>query len=567
MNRIILRGLGLYMAFGLVAGAFALDVWVCSDLYHVNPVNGAVLELGGAAGEDFKKGNEIWDGGARSVDLVAARNETVAFQVVLEGEGEGLDVVVSDWQGPTNFPLKAVKRFFVWNTRGDALVPFILPGARPFSLPLKHKRVKPLASQAVQPVWIDVTVPGGIASGKYTAIVSVTSAGKTLQSMKLKLEVLDLDLPELRSIPALLRWRGASYLKRWGGFPDYAYNVQHYNIEMIAYRMFWQHGCEAYVQWMNPASGLPYSEAAPEYTGEGADQTVKRWDMWDRRFTDVLGQTWGIQPPSIFQIPIGANWPISYSLYRKDPEAYQKALEDILGEFARHLRTSDFTQSHFVFSGGVGKCKDVPVNLVTPSRKKDRQAVARIADIVRRVAAKEKVKLSYQVETRGFCGKSDTLPNVGMWILPASEFSDAACSAEIAERVKKGDAFIASMGIPGVGDPSTTTLRSIWSLWGRGVRSIAYQYCGDLASIDGDSVSSFFYEGEKAYRRALIPSIRLKHIRRGLQDLEYMQLASQLKGKSVAEIQTSLEVYSGGSPAKLYEGRLFLARMLAGGDV
>lgn len=566
MNRIILRSLSVCLVLCLAPGAVALDAWVCSDLYHVNPVDGAILELGGPAGEDFKKSNEIWDGGARSINLVGARNETVAFQVVLEGEGKGLDVVVEDWRGPTNFPAKAVKGFFVWNTKGDALVPMILPGSRPFSLPMDHEPVKPLASQAVQPIWVDISIPKGIEKGEYTAIVSVTSGGKTLRSMKLNLEVLDLDLPERRTIPGLLRWRGSRYLKRWGGFPDYAYKVQMFNIEMIAYRMFWQHGCEAYVQWMDPSSGEPYSEAAPKYAGEGANQTVKRWDFWDRRFGDVLGQTWGLQPPTFFQIPISATWPVSYSLYSEDPDAYQKALQDILGEFARHLRTSGFTKSHFVFSGGVRKSKEVPVNLVSPSSAKDTEAVRMYADIVRSVASKEKVNLSYQVETAGFCAKGDSLQNVGVWILPAPDFSDAACSGRVAERVKKGVSFVASMEIPGVTDPSTATLGSIWRLWGRGVRSIAYQYCGELAYIDGDSVSTFFYEGEKADRRALIPSIRLKHIRRGLQDLEYMELASKLKGKSVADIQESMNAYSGASPARMHEGRLFLARMLAGGD-
>jgi hypothetical protein len=66
-----------------------------------------------------KESNLIWDGSARRVSLKAARDETVAFQIVIERTGEKLsNVMVAPWEltGPkgAKVSLDSVDLFREW---------------------------------------------------------------------------------------------------------------------------------------------------------------------------------------------------------------------------------------------------------------------------------------------------------------------------------------------------------------------------------------------------------------------------------------------------------------------
>src|SRR5690349_19765051 len=64
-------------------------VWAVGDGVRVNPVTGAVFESRPDIHKDYptgdsRRGNSIWNAQTKSVSLKAARNEFVAFQVILE---------------------------------------------------------------------------------------------------------------------------------------------------------------------------------------------------------------------------------------------------------------------------------------------------------------------------------------------------------------------------------------------------------------------------------------------------------------------------------------------------
>jgi hypothetical protein len=140
-------------------------------------------------------------GGSSEVKLSAARGEYESFQIVTNGAAKGLgnvNVTISDLQGPngqvipkTSFTLYREKYQHVTssspNRRGpnqplppgwyaDALIPFTDPdtgkplsGASLTAVPFEVK------AGNNQPVWVDLLVPRNAEPGKYTGTYTVTS--------------------------------------------------------------------------------------------------------------------------------------------------------------------------------------------------------------------------------------------------------------------------------------------------------------------------------------------------------------------------------------------------------
>jgi Domain of unknown function (DUF4091) len=152
-------------------------------------------------------------GSVTDVNLSAARGEYESFQIVTSGAQQGLanvNVTVSDLQGPggqtiprTNFTLYREKYMHVTssspNWKGsnqpmapgwypDALIPFTDPetgkplsGARLTAVPFEVK------AGNNQPIWVDLFVPRSAEPGKYTGTYTVTSnEGNFTGSISLK---------------------------------------------------------------------------------------------------------------------------------------------------------------------------------------------------------------------------------------------------------------------------------------------------------------------------------------------------------------------------------------------
>jgi len=177
------------------------------------------------------QGNSVWDG--KQVRLFAARNEVVAFQVILEaGEGGAsqVDVRVSDLangksnirgshpllkpneydglevelftehylnvktpsyndpeEGGLNWTAAANPKLTGWIP--DALIPFSAKqgkGGAPFAV----------AKGQNQGVWVDIYVPKTAPAGVYRGTVTVTVAGKAAAELPVTLEVLGFALPD-----------------------------------------------------------------------------------------------------------------------------------------------------------------------------------------------------------------------------------------------------------------------------------------------------------------------------------------------------------------------------------
>jgi hypothetical protein len=140
-------------------------------------------------------------GDTQRVRISAARGEYESFQIVVNGASSGLsnvNVSVSDLEGPsgqviprTNFTLYREKYVYVnkpspnWNGSNqplgvgwypDALIPFTDPSTgRPLSGASLHAVPFDLKGGTNQPIWVDVLVPRTAKAGQYSGFYTVTS--------------------------------------------------------------------------------------------------------------------------------------------------------------------------------------------------------------------------------------------------------------------------------------------------------------------------------------------------------------------------------------------------------
>jgi hypothetical protein len=155
--------------------------------------------------------------------IQAARNEFEPFQVVLRSDGEnidGVDVQVSDLRGKTGV-ISSEKYITVYFeeflnltrpsslTGGtgewpDPLVPRIdrYANEKRNAFPFK------LVDGRTQPIWIDVFVPPATAPGLYRGEVTVTAGDKKDVTVPIELEVWNFELPSTSSMPTAFGFTG-----------------------------------------------------------------------------------------------------------------------------------------------------------------------------------------------------------------------------------------------------------------------------------------------------------------------------------------------------------------------
>ena len=223
MNRLI-----LYFAIAAAAAVpFAeagVTLWAVSDGVRVNPVTGRLIEDRTDIHNDYPTGdyrssNAIWNGKVKTVSLEAARNEFVAFQVIIEStepvEGIDLDPIELRQTSGAVLSGRNVQVFKEWYVQvrrpstgyeatslgpawyPDALMPkrpARLNSGFPFSIPDLYNNIPQQKNHAL---WVDVHVPferTQAPPGRYSGEVRVKWKGGH-DAVRVNLDVWDFALP------------------------------------------------------------------------------------------------------------------------------------------------------------------------------------------------------------------------------------------------------------------------------------------------------------------------------------------------------------------------------------
>ena len=186
--------------------------------------------------------NAVWDG--RTIRLVAARNEVIAFQVIVEAGASGLDEVSASLPvlqrnggggeikyrppdvDPTDYrqrPIQVFSEHYLPVTRASRATWVFRPdsptapkdglGWIPVQLvPENATRGRggfPLRVEAnrTQAFWFDVYLPRAAAAGSYRGNVQVAASGGR-RTIPIEIEVLDVQLPDENTLPAMVYYQG-----------------------------------------------------------------------------------------------------------------------------------------------------------------------------------------------------------------------------------------------------------------------------------------------------------------------------------------------------------------------
>lgn len=286
--------------------------------------------------------NAVWDG--TTVELFSARNEVVAFQLILEAGSDGAksvnvslpslasggNVLKNTSQDPFDFVGRRIELFtehYIHVTERttfggswgwvppapdsdflglvpDALIPFEAPpgphahgiGGAPFAI----------APSLNQGVWVDIYVPKGQAAGDYAGTLSVEENGAVTRQIPVKLHVYDFTLPDDTHFHNMFFF-GASLIERHGvenSSPAYFDLFRKYMNLAHRHRMDLSDGARKPDEFAEHLGGYytgEYYDAAHGYDGPGAGvgnrtYSIGTYDQpeggWNSGFYPATKEAW-----------------------------------------------------------------------------------------------------------------------------------------------------------------------------------------------------------------------------------------------------------------------------------
>ncbi len=356
-----MKALLLLVAFAMsawpaAAQSPAVKLWAVSDGVRVSPTTGRLIEDRPDIHKDYPSGdyclqNSVWNGSTKTISLKAARNEFVAFQLVIEAAEAVSDVditfselkdaaghriadrnlaIFKEWYVLVRRPSTGYERSSLgpgWYP--DALMPkrrSALSSGFPFSIPDLYNNIPDQKNHAL---WIDIFVPEGRAEappGRYTGTVEVTWQGGR-DSVTVALEVWDFALPQQTHLKGDI-WNGS--MKEMP--PDE---------ELLYYQLCQQHRF------------LPLIYAyRPKLTVSGTKVTLD-WSEYDQRLAPYLDGSaftqkrgyWGpgygipidhVMLPFDIRVKKGTAWPIDLPPEGRTPE-YEAVWKEVGRQIRAHL--------------------------------------------------------------------------------------------------------------------------------------------------------------------------------------------------------------------------------------
>lgn len=538
-------------AMEVVTLAALLFVYVVDDSTKVDPWGRVWAQ---EAVSELERHSHVWDAEPRTVSLAGARGETIAFQVMVRAEERdlrGVNVVVGPLEGArTRIDPSACQFYKEWYTKvtrasespahscgpgwyPDALVPWDVPdGTVPVPTPAGEATYDAppfrVAKGLTQGIWIDVTIPRQLPAGTYSGTLTVTAENAEPVELTLCLRVWDFELPVERHLIWTAWYNNFSRLFRGYSDDPSRPSPQVRETEARLWQMCHHHRINLSPGWGTPGYGL-------RLEGEGADVQVD-WEEFDSLYGGYLdGSAFPDgQPTRMFCLPISAKSPSNLS-----PETRKNLLREVAEHF---LEKGYHLEDHFVF------LPDEP-----SERKPDSlETLERFADLVH--SAHPGLRTRGDIYT-AFSAKFVTRYGryIDKWQVAAEHMHLDWLAKEIAQGKQMGfyqasEPAIGSEALDGDG----LSLRTWeWIAWKYRIQHVdlyaidAYQRLWDKSpptsiwvepynqSWVTNSQGVLIYPGRDPAVRVVdtwlpIPSIRMKQVRRGMQDYEYFWMLKEM---------------------------------------
>ncbi len=530
---------------GPVAGDKAsgggLLVWAAPETDRIRP-DGSFLD---PVPEGYAEANGRFCGGR--ITLAAARNETVAFVLVLEAEGapvRGLDLEVTAPQG--------------WRTRTQALrsvntsagpIPEVLLGEEgtaigPTLAGLATDGDPGAPAARVQLVLVEIDVPPDAAATDHEG--AVTLGGGASVTLPLDLHVHDFGLPDAPTFHMDLNTYGwPSY---WATLSAELRLSRRFrsNVNTVPYG----HGGRTRMDMYRP-DGRLMDEAGYNDIQPGAQHGNWEPDFVEA-FDDFLtgaafGPPWEGTPLRSFYLTFHENWPLQMREHRRGqemdafaafPDTYGQTFTAILADFAALAERQGWlgTQFHVYLNNKPGEHNPTPWTLDEPSSYWDFRALAYYNSLLDAAGVEGgPVDIPFRVDISRPQYHRGYLDGVDLYVCAGGPFwSHARIVSDQRERV--GYELWTYGSAARV--PDSMHLDQAWALrtyaaGGNGL--VPWQTVGPgdayLEGVDdGDQRLALLIEAEDSQTPRLYATQRLATYRRAEQDVEYLRLLERRGG-------------------------------------
>ncbi|HEX3450566.1 MAG TPA: fibronectin type III domain-containing protein, partial [Isosphaeraceae bacterium] len=307
-----------------------MQVAIIDELDKVHPATGELIP---PEFRDYLATNHLWNAETRTIALHAARNEFVAFQVLIRGNNTAALItpaLIFDGQVGKTIPVELGRYFHVPTTLGalpDPVVPLNFP-------------TRPTPAAKSQGLHVEVYVPHSTLAGLHRGFLTLSSP-TTNEALRLPVEltVWDFTLPDHLSFVPEMNSYDLPENER-----DY-YRLAHRHRTVLNRLPYHQNG--------NVSPGC-----APLWDSR---RLVFGWSQWDRRFGPLLdGSAFADLPRKnvpveCFYLPLHESWPSpmegnyngDYWADRAFPESYRRAFVAAARQMAAHFQTKQWNQTLF----------------------------------------------------------------------------------------------------------------------------------------------------------------------------------------------------------------------------
>lgn len=467
-----------------------------------------------------------------AVRLKAARNEFEAVQVILRSHAplRAVSATVTDLTGPRGNrigkeQILLFREHYIYVSRPspkspfppgwwpDALIPFRNPDTH---LPLAGDRFPAgtfdLEPEHNQPLWVEIYVPGDTPAGLYHGVIGITMNGRPLSWVPVTLEVWDFSLPAAPSVRSDFGGfeRAAKFHRVSPETPEYLPLVRRYEDSLIRHRL------------------MPYrpTATAPSVAPDGTVDLRKVHSVMQHYMDRVGINSW--------RIPLGPRQPFPDTL-GKDRE-----------------RTIRYLRSLYTYMEGHGwgnRTFIYPVD--EPHTPEEYRQVREFAALAHEAHRDIKLLLT-DTPIPDKPGPRDLFGAVNIWVVLFAAFDEASVGKRLAAgdevwsytALVQGDKPVAHWQLD---FPLLNYRIPLWINWRYGIRGLLYWTTVYWKETDNPWVNPISYDGAYNGEGILfypgtavgydgpVPSIRLKAIRDGMEDYEYLKLLADNGDKAFAD--------------------------------
>lgn len=525
----------------------------------------------------YQAQNYIWDGANNQISLTAAKNETVGFQVALRAPqgASSVNVVVSDLTGPSvirasenidlyleHFNLVNIATntypgdFGFGQAWPDALIPFTDPYesnrgnlAAPFNM----------NSVSTTVAWVDVYIPENMPVGEYNGTVSVYAGSELAKTANLKLTTRRFALPHENHL-----YHYGLITSRWGdgegpnlrNYPSSWPILKNYLIDGRKHRLSWD---DTY--W-----------PVPTFASSTGILTSMNWTLFDTYKGQMLDGTLFDNTPmsgTTFEI-VRMNWPIGGSyppgspniFYQTDADIgnpiYENQIRSYIEEYVKHFVQKGWNMPLFVY--GPDEVGSVALHTWWADLVDEANANL-IADDV--IDAERVLYMRTRAATPADPNTLQLVGKVDFWMTRGDGYDIEFFQ----DRQSEGDTVgFYHWSEPYLGHHTINTygfsmrakpliawkydIDAIYSEWS----ATHWQYTSQLYNGSASDYYNtrwgnglLYYPGRRLDQVGLpdidgpVPSIRLKNLRRGMQDYEYAWMLEDLGGDPDAIIDSVIQ--------------------------